>query len=103
MIIKTIEEDVTKTSKTKVGNTQSYKSKSVGKNKNIAEKEKTYSVEIVRTSVKEAYRPWTAELDEELTIKYYQGATPKELAKHFNRTVGSIIARVKKLELLEFD
>ena len=103
VIVKTIEDNVTKTSKTKVGNPPSYKSKSVGKSRNIADKEKTYSVEIVRTSVKEAYRPWTSELDEELTIKYYQGATPKELAKHFNRTVGAIIARVKKLELLEFD
>ena len=73
------------------------------KGKKVVTKEKTYSVELARTSFKDAYRPWTTELDEELTIKYYQGATPKELAKHFNRTVGSIISRVKKLELVDFD
>ena len=111
VIVKTVEDDATKTSKTKVAELPSFRSKNKvdktssfrGKGSNIAEKDKSYSVEINRTSVKEAYRPWTAELDEELTIRYYQGSTPKELAKYFNRTVGSIIARVKKLELLEFD
>ncbi len=73
------------------------------KGKKVVTKEKTYSVELARTSFKDAYRPWTSELDEELTVRYYQGATPKELAKHFNRTVGSIISRVKKLELVDFD
>jgi len=73
------------------------------KGKKVVTKEKTFSVELARTSFKDAYRPWTTELDEELTIRYYQGATPKELAKHFNRTVGSIISRVKKLELVDFD
>ena len=93
-IVKTIEDDDKKTiPKTKIPL----------KSKNGIKKEKTYSVEITRTSFKDAYKPWTAELDDELTIMYYQGSTPKELAKHFGRTVGSIISRVKKLELENFD
>ncbi len=73
------------------------------KGKKVVTKEKTYTVELARVSFKDAYRPWTHELDEELTVRYYQGATPKELAKHFNRTVGSIISRVKKLDLQIID
>ena len=44
-------------------------------------------------------KAWTRELDEELTKMYIDGGSPKDIAKHFGRTTGAIISRVKKLEL----
>lgn len=61
--------------------------------------EKTYSVEEVRTRHKDAYRPWTQELDDELTVMYCEGVNVKDLAKHFGRTKGAIRSRIRKLEL----
>lgn len=48
---------------------------------------------------KEAYKPWTEELDEELTELFSSGMDGAKIARHFNRTNGSIAARVKKLGL----
>lgn len=62
-------------------------------------KEKAYSLDEVRNTHKEAYRPWTAELDHELTLMYCEGINNKDLAKHFGRTRGAIESRIKKLEL----
>jgi DNA-directed RNA polymerase specialized sigma24 family protein len=64
---------------------------------NVAEK--SYSVEEVRTKHKDAYKPWTEELDEELTEMYEEGINIGSLAKHFGRTRGAIRSRIKKLEL----
>jgi len=64
-------------------------------------KEKTYSVEKVREIHKEAYMPWTPELDEELTVMFCEGVNIKDLAVHFGRTKGAIRSRIKKLELVE--
>ncbi len=61
--------------------------------------EKAYSIEKVRTKHKDAYKPWTPELDTELTTMFFEGVNPKDMAKYFGRTRGAIIARVKKLEL----
>ncbi len=63
--------------------------------------EKAYSVDEVRTRHKDAYKPWTEELDDELTIMYCEGVNVKDLAKHFGRTKGAIRSRIKKLELEE--
>jgi F-box protein 18 (helicase) len=63
--------------------------------------EKGYSVYEVTTIHKEAYKPWSPELDTELTIMYCEGVNPKDMAKHFGRTKGAIISRIKKLELEE--
>jgi len=63
--------------------------------------EKTYSVEAVRQHHKDAYRPWTPELDSELTIMYCEGVPVNEMAKHFARTQGAINKRIKKLELAD--
>jgi F-box protein, helicase, 18 len=63
--------------------------------------EKAYSVEEVRTKHKEAYRPWTPELDDELTVMYCEGISVKDMAKHFRRTKGAILSRIKKLDLEE--
>lgn len=60
---------------------------------------KAYSVEIVQEKYKGAYKPWTKELDDELTIMYCEGVNPRDMAKHFGRTKGAIISRIKKLEL----
>jgi F-box protein, helicase, 18 len=63
--------------------------------------EKAYSVEDVRTKHKDAYKPWTPELDTELTTMFCEGVNPKDMAKHFGRTTGAIASRIKKLELEE--
>lgn len=65
------------------------------------EKEKAYDVEQVRSRHKDAYKPWTQDLDDELTVMYCEGVHVKDLMKHFGRTRGGILARIKKLELPE--
>lgn len=65
------------------------------------ETEKAYSVDEVRTRHKDAYKPWTEELDDELTVMYCEGVNVKDLAKHFGRSKGAIRSRIKKLELEE--
>ncbi|MEM9327925.1 MAG: UvrD-helicase domain-containing protein [Bacteroidota bacterium] len=63
--------------------------------------QKTYSVEGVRTQHKDAYKPWTPALDEELTVMFCDGVHIKDMAQHFGRTLGAIRSRIKKLELME--
>lgn len=58
-------------------------------------------IEKSREANKDAYRPWTNELDEELTILWMDGVNPKDLAQHFGRTKGAISSRLKKLELFD--
>lgn len=60
-----------------------------------------YSVDEVRTVHKDAYKPWTQELDDELTVMYCEGVNVADMAKHFGRTKGAIRSRIKKLELEE--
>ncbi|TAF31444.1 MAG: DNA helicase [Cytophagales bacterium] len=64
-------------------------------------KEKAYDVESIRNTHNGAYRAWTTDLDDELTIMFYKGASINEMANHFGRTKGAIISRIKKLELEE--
>jgi len=64
-------------------------------------KGKTYSVELVREKHNGAYQPWTAELDEELTELFCKGKDITDMIKHFKRTKGAIVARIKKLQLAE--
>ena len=64
-------------------------------------RQKSYTVEEVRAGHRDAYRPWSAELDEELTVMYCEGVNVKNLADHFGRTRGAIRSRIKKLELQE--
>jgi ATP-dependent exoDNAse (exonuclease V) beta subunit len=63
--------------------------------------EKSYSVDEVRVIHIGAYKPWTTELDNELTVMFCEGVSVKDMAKHFGRTKGAIISRIKKLELEE--
>lgn len=61
----------------------------------------TYSYENIRLKYKDAYKPWTTELDDELTVMYCEGVHVKDMAKHFGRSRGAIRSRIKKLELEE--
>ena len=62
-------------------------------------KEKAYSITNVREKFGGAYKPWTNDLDEELTSMFYDGVNIKDLAKHFGRTKGAIDSRLMKLGL----
>lgn len=73
----------------------------LGQTTGVNNVEKAYSVDEVRTRHKDAYKPWTEELDDELTIMYCEGVNVKDLAKHFGRTKGAIRSRIKKLELVD--
>jgi len=68
---------------------------------NTNKKTKAYSVEEKRKSHKDAYKPWTPVLDDELTVLYCEGNSVKSMAVHFGRTEGAINSRIKKLELKE--
>jgi superfamily I DNA/RNA helicase len=63
--------------------------------------EKAYSLDEIRMEHKAAYRPWTAELDDELTVMFCEGINEKDMANYFGRTRGAINARIIKLELEE--
>lgn len=64
-------------------------------------KGKAYSVATFREKHKDAYKPWSTELDDELTKMYCEGINVRDLAKHFGRTKGAIYSRINKLELEE--
>lgn len=61
----------------------------------------SYSVKEAREKYNEAYQPWTAELDQELSVMYNEGIAVRDLVKHFGRTKGAIRKRIRKLELEE--
>lgn len=63
-------------------------------------KEKTYMIDELRLKHKEAFMPWTRELDSELRRMFDDGNSINKIAKHFGRTKGSITARLEKLELV---
>ena len=69
--------------------------------KKETETSKAYSYEEVREKHKDAYKPWTSNLDEELTVMYCEGVNVRDMAIHFGRTKGAIRSRIKKLELEE--
>lgn len=65
------------------------------------EKDHSRSIDSIKKTHKEAYKPWTEILDDELTVLYCEGSTTKSLARHFGRTEGAIRSRIKKLEIRE--
>ncbi len=67
----------------------------------VGEEQKAYSVEKIREKHKDAYTPWTNEMDDKLTVMFCEGNTVSEMAKYFMRTKGAIRSRIKKLELKE--
>jgi F-box protein, helicase, 18 len=60
-------------------------------------KEKAYTVEKKRETHKDAYKPWTAESDQELIYLYESDNPLSAIAFHFGRTKGAIVSRLKKL------
>jgi len=64
-------------------------------------KEMEYSYGKTREKHRDAYKPWTTKLDDELTIMYCEGVNVRDMVKHFGRTKGAIKSRMKKLELEE--
>jgi len=65
------------------------------------QKEKAYNLEAVREKHNGAYKPWTAELDNELTQLFLEDKNLQEMAQYFGRTIGAVASRIKKLELGE--
>jgi F-box protein 18 (helicase) len=61
-----------------------------------APKERAYNV-LKRETNKDAYKPWTPELDDELKDYYDNGTALGKIAAHFGRTKGAIISRLRKL------
>jgi F-box protein, helicase, 18 len=63
--------------------------------------EKVYTIDDIRAKHRHAYKPWTTELDDELTVMYCEGVNVRDMAKQLGRTKGAIRARIIKLELEE--
>ncbi len=63
--------------------------------------ENTHTFDDIRKEYKNAYKPWTEELDDELTEMYCKGVAIPKIAKHFQRNIGAINSRIAKLELVE--
>lgn len=57
------------------------------------------AVTVVTANHTDAYKPWTPELDAELTELFLEGFAIKNLAIHFGRTAGAVQSRLKKLSL----
>lgn len=64
-----------------------------------AARQKSYTMGEVREKHSDAYKPWTSEQDDELTIMYCKEVPIRAMASHFGRTMGAIRSRIKKLEL----
>lgn len=64
----------------------------------IVTHKRTY-VDEIRERHKDAYKPWTTEDDDELTVMFCEGLNMRDIAKQSGRTKGSIKSRIKKLEL----
>jgi len=62
---------------------------------------KGHAFDNVRKKYRDAYKPWTVEMDDELTVMYCEGITVRDIATHFGRSKSAIRRRIKKLELEE--
>lgn len=62
---------------------------------------KVYSVEDIRKSYPNAYRPWDEDEDNNLTDNYLAGRSVKEIAITLGRKKGAIRSRLAKLGLIE--
>jgi ATP-dependent exoDNAse (exonuclease V) beta subunit len=59
--------------------------------------EKSNKMAEAKIHFKSAYLPWTDILDEELIEKYERGISIKNLSKHFGRSKGAILSRIRKI------
>ncbi len=73
------------------------KKKYISKKPAAVTPEKKYMVEKSREVNKDAYKPWTASQDDELIYLYESDNSFFDMAEHFGRTRGAIIARLRKL------
>ena len=64
-------------------------------------KEKAFTYDKKREKFKDAYRPWTPELDDELKVLFESDNPISAIATHFGRTKGAVIARLKKMNYFE--
>lgn len=64
------------------------------------QKEKSYSVEGIRSLHKNAYRPWSQQEERELIKRHKNGEGISLLSKIFGRQIGSIRARLIKLGII---
>ena len=55
----------------------------------------------VRLKYSNAYKPWTKENDNKLQKMFLDGVTKTNIAKAFDRGPGSILARLKRLKLID--
>ena len=55
----------------------------------------------VRLKYANAYKPWSRENDNRLRKVYLNGTSKSEISKYFGRGPGSILARLKRLGLIE--
>ncbi|MFN8257559.1 MAG: ATP-dependent helicase [Bacteroidales bacterium] len=62
---------------------------------------KTYTIDEIRKTFKNAYLPWKKEEDDRLKLLFFQGITVKELSQIFERNEGAISSRIEKLKLGE--
>ena len=62
-------------------------------------RDKAWAPSEIRKKQQLPYKPWTRELDNELTEMCRRGIQEPALAKHFDRTTGAISHRIKKLGL----
>jgi superfamily I DNA/RNA helicase len=63
---------------------------------------KAYTLEERREKHKQAYQPWSPELDNELKEMYYKGIRLFQIADHFGRTTGAIASRLKKIGCIDY-
>lgn len=55
----------------------------------------------VRLKYSNAYKPWTKDNDNKLQKMFLDGVTKANIAKAFDRGPGSILARLKRLKLID--
>jgi len=67
--------------------------------KDQPKKGKNYTFDEIRMKFEHAYKPWTEDMDIELSMMFIEGVNQRDMAKHFGRTKGAISSRLKKLEL----
>jgi len=58
---------------------------------------KAYDVAAIRQEHRETYAPWTEKMDKELKVFFKNDVSLKDIAKHFGRTKGAVVSRIKKL------
>ena len=64
-------------------------------------KKKVLNLEEIRKTYRNAYMPWTKSDDEKLIMLFHENNSFEKIAEIFERNLGSIQSRLKKLKLIE--